>query len=179
MSSGQHAEFLSATLPSMDLVYNLARRLAESPNDVEDLVQETYLRAYGAWVAGRRPRTPAPWIATICLNTGRSMIRRARPEVLMEDVDAGDLDEPGIPVDDEVVDAAIASLDRRLVREALLRLSEEQRVAIALMDLAGFTASEAARITGSPRGTILARVHRGRKRLAGMLERSVMLDEES
>src|SRR5919106_884233 len=52
---------------------------------------------------------------------------------------------------------------------ALWRPPEEQRIAIALMDLAGFTASETGRITGSPRGTVLARVHRGRKRLARML----------
>jgi RNA polymerase sigma-70 factor (ECF subfamily) len=47
------------------------------------------------------------------------------------------------------------------------------------MDLSGFTAREVARITGAPRGTVLARVHRGRKKLASMLERSVLFREEA
>jgi len=68
---------------------------------------------------------------------------------------------------------------RSLVHDALSRLPPEQRVAIALMDLSGFTAAEAARITGAPRGTILARVHRGRKKLAHLLEGSVPFREDA
>ncbi|MBA3551512.1 MAG: hypothetical protein H0W27_01395 [Actinobacteria bacterium] len=73
----------------MDLVYNLARRLVRSPEDVQDLVQETYLAAFRAWSERRRPRKVEPWIATICLNLGRSAWRRRsrRPtEVPLEDL---------------------------------------------------------------------------------------------
>jgi RNA polymerase sigma-70 factor (ECF subfamily) len=56
-------------------------------------------------------------------------------------------------------------------------LPEEQRVTITLMDVDGFTAAEVAAITGAPRGTVLSRAHRGRKRLARLLEEQVTIDE--
>jgi RNA polymerase sigma-70 factor (ECF subfamily) len=58
--SSLHEEFLAETLPSLDLVYNLARRMMQRPEDVEDLVQETYLHAFGAWAQGRAiPSAPS------------------------------------------------------------------------------------------------------------------------
>ncbi|MCA1726990.1 MAG: RNA polymerase sigma factor [Actinobacteria bacterium] len=161
-----HDEFLAATLPAMDLVYNLARRLAWGPRDAEDLVQETYLRAFAAWTSGRRPRRVEPWIATICLNAGRSWLRRSSTRLEEPSEALTDWASP-----DDTEGEAIRSLRRDRLHEALWQLPEEQRVAIALMDLTGLTAAETARITGSPRGTVLARVHRGRKRLAAILER--------
>jgi RNA polymerase sigma factor (sigma-70 family) len=85
-----HDEFLRATMGAMDIVYNLARRFSERPEDAEDLVQETYLAAYRAWRERRRPRRLEPWMATICLNLGRSRYRTRgrRPiEVPIEDRD--------------------------------------------------------------------------------------------
>ncbi len=161
-------EFLNATLPALDLVYNLARRLARNQQDVEDLVQETYLKAFQAWTTNRRPRRVEPWIATICLNAGRSLLRRAayRYETPVQEV--------RWPHEDvDAADEAIAALRRTVVHEALWQLPEEQRVAITLMDLAGLTALEVAKLTGSPRGTVLSRVHRGRKRLAALLASEV------
>ncbi len=64
---------------------------------------------------------------------------------------------------------AIGALTAALVRRALATLSEEQRVAVTLVDLCGFTSAEAAGILGCPRGTVLSRVHRGRKALARLL----------
>jgi RNA polymerase sigma-70 factor, ECF subfamily len=165
MRKRTHDEFLDATLPALDLVYNLARRLLD-PRDVEDVVQETFTRAFEAWSSGRRPRKVEPWLATICLNTGRSWLRRAsnRREVPAEP-------DPAMPGGEDVARDAIGNVRKDAVHAALWELPEEQRIAITLMDLAGFTASEVARIMGSPRGTVLARVHRGRKRLARILEK--------
>ncbi len=162
-----HDEFLDATLPALDLVYNLARRLVD-PRDVEDVVQETFTRAFEAWSAGRPPRKVEPWLATICLNTGRSWLRRAstRREVPSEP-------DPALAAGDDVARDAIHNLRKEAVHAALWELPEEQRIAVTLMDLDGFTASEVAKITGSPRGTVLARVHRGRKKLARILEKEV------
>jgi RNA polymerase sigma-70 factor, ECF subfamily len=165
-----HEDFLAVTLPSIDLVYNLARRLVAT-DEVEDLVQETYMKAFDAWKRGRKPRKVDPWIATICLNAGRSWLRSTarRREVPYDTVPEG----TGAQ---EVEALALGAVEARAVHDALWRLPEEQRIAIALMDLAGFTAAETGRITGSPRGTVLARVHRGRKRLAHLLrsEREVL-----
>ncbi|MEX2459355.1 MAG: sigma-70 family RNA polymerase sigma factor [Actinomycetota bacterium] len=150
----------------MDLVYNLARRMARHQADAEDLVQETYMRAFEAWTAGRRPRRVEPWIATICLNAGRSWLRRASTR--LEDP-SDEVTDRGAPDDTEA--EAVAGLQRGEIARALWQLPEEQRIAIALMDLVGFTAAETAKMIGAPRGTVLARVHRGRKRLALILQR--------
>lgn len=176
MSSSLHEEFLAETLPSLDLVYNLARRMLQRPEDVEDLVQETYLHAFGAWAQGRRPRKVEPWIATICLNAGRSWLRKA--VVRHEDPEDLDRFEDALASED-VEEEAMGRIRREMVHRALWRLSDGQRIAIALMDLDGLTAAQVSRVTGWPRGTVLSRVHRGRKKLAELLERKVGLREEA
>ena len=72
----------------------------------------------------------------------------------------------------DVADTVIAGLDAREVRRCLAMLPETQRLSIVLMDLAGYTAREAAEVLGCPRGTVLARVHRGRRKLAQLLAES-------
>jgi RNA polymerase sigma-70 factor (ECF subfamily) len=153
-------------LGAMDLVYNLSRRFADRVEDTEDLMQETYLAAFRAWRDQRRPGRVEPWIATICLNLGRSRYRTkgSRPiEVQIEDRDfrAPDVTEPEL--------AAEATMDREALHQAMWRLPEEQRVAITLVDLAGLSTAEAARAMGTPRGTVLSRLHRGRRGLAALL----------
>lgn len=145
-------------MPAADLVFNLARRLTHSASDAEDLVQETYARAWAAWIDGRRPRKAAPWLATICLNLGRDRLRRTATHA--ETPWQTGFDPPGR------TDVENEAINHSTVETALRRLPEEQRIAIVLMDLCGFTAAETAIITEAPRGTVLARVHRGRKKLA-------------
>ena len=152
-------DFLRATLPASDLVFNLARRLVPDRADAEDLVQETYLRAWQAWRSGRPPRRVEPWLATICLNLGRDRARRAATRLEVELL--GDLADAT-----DVAAEAIHRVQRTQVERALWALPEPQRLAVTLMDLGGFTAAEAAKLLGHPRGTVLAWVHRGRKALA-------------
>jgi RNA polymerase sigma-70 factor (ECF subfamily) len=163
-------DFLEATLGAMDLVHNLARRITRDPDAAEDLVQETYLAAFQAWRKHRRPERVEPWIATICLNLARSNFRRLRrrPEETLQA-------DPGESVRSEADTAweALAAIDRGVVRSALWALPEEQRVAVTLMDIGGLTAKEVARVMGTPRGTVLSRVHRGRKALAALVRREV------
>jgi RNA polymerase sigma-70 factor (ECF subfamily) len=162
MTSGE--EFLRATLPALDLVHNLARRFAPGRADAEDLVQETYLRAWQAWTAGRPPRRVEPWLATICLNLGRDRARLAasRLEVAAEGLE-------GLADLVDVETEAIARSQRAQVERALRALPEPQRVAVTLMDLGGFTAAEVAELLGRPRGSVLAWAHRGRKALARLV----------
>jgi RNA polymerase sigma-70 factor, ECF subfamily len=168
-------EFLRASMGSMDIVYNLARRFSERPEDAEDLVQETYLAAYRAWRDRRRPRRFEPWMATICLNLGRSRyrMRGRRPvEVPIEDRDFR------APATADPEQAAEAAMDRHALYEAMWRLTEEQRVALTLVDLVGLKTAEAARAIGIPRGTVLSRVHRGRRALAALLWDEVRVERE-
>ncbi len=170
---GDHRAFLDATLPYVDVVYQVARHAAGDGQEPEDLVQETYLRAFAAFGSFRGENARA-WLAAICLNVARSQARRRRlrpweataralPDALPVARAAG-----GEAVPD-VADVVIASLDAQAVSRCLAQLPEPQRVCIVLMDVAGYTARETAEALGCPRGTVLARVHRGRRRLAGLL----------
>jgi RNA polymerase sigma-70 factor, ECF subfamily len=169
--TGDHREFLDATLPYLDVVHQIARHAAAGGQDPEDLVQETYLRAYaafGSWRGG----SPRAWLAAICLNTARSQARRQRRRP-REDPAAALLDTlPAVRTGEcapDVADVVIAGLDAQAVSRCLALLPQPQRLCIVLMDVAGYTAAEAAEVLGCPRGTVLARVHRGRRRLARLL----------
>ena len=164
----QRAEFLEAALPCLDAITQLARHLTRQRCDAEDLVQETYLRAY-AHFAEYRGGSMRAWLAAICLNIARSEGRRLarRPHELL-DADP----EPPALSGDPVADAALGNLDWHAIRAGLAQLPEPQRLCIVLMDIAGYTASETAMLLGCPRGTVLARVHRGRVRLARILTAS-------
>ena len=158
---GDHEDFLQATLRHADLLHTLAVRLAPHPADAADIVQDTYLRAFAAWHR-RRPDDVGAWLATICLNVGRDERRRhARRTAVISDGPV-----PDLPDRADTAQAALGRLSAARVKTALWALPDSQRIAITLMDLCGFTAAQAAAITGAPRGTILARVHRGRKALA-------------
>ncbi|MEX2289157.1 MAG: RNA polymerase sigma factor [Mycobacteriales bacterium] len=159
-------EFLEAFTEHLDRLHNLARGLTSSRQDAEDLVSETCLLALRGW-RRRAPDDPAAWFATICLNAARSSYRRsaARPvEIAAEDWLLAQADERA-----DTARSALASVEATRVREALARLPAPQREAITMMDLAGYTAAQTATIVGAPRGTVLARVHRGRKVLARIL----------
>ena len=169
-----HRVFLDATLPHLDVVYQVARQAAGEGQDPEDLVQETYLRAYAAFGSYRGENARA-WLAAICLNVARSQARRRRRRpwevpgsVLLEVLPLSRAD-GGEGVAADVADVVIAGLDAENVSRCLARLPEPQRVCILLVDVAGYSAREAAETMGCPRGTVLARVHRGRRRLAQLL----------
>lgn len=155
-------------MPAMDLVYNIARRMVLRAEDAEDLVQETYLAAYRAWLDGRTPRRVEPWLATICLNLGRSAFRHRsrRPREVsweaLDVVDRGDAEAE-----------ALGRIERRAVHEALWQLPDEQRIAITLVDLVGLSTAETAEAMRTPRGTVLSRLHRGRRALTSLLSEHV------
>ena len=150
---------------AMDLVFNLSRRLTDSRQDAEDLVQETFLRAFRAWMDLRRPKRVEPWLATICLNLARSRFRaRARrpSEVALQDwmVERRPSEDP---------ESRAEGIERDELYRAMHELPEEQRVALTLVDLSGLSTFEAAEAMGTPRGTVLSRLHRGRRALARLL----------
>jgi RNA polymerase sigma-70 factor (ECF subfamily) len=164
MNSDTDEEFLAATLPHLDPVYRVAGRMTRDPGHAEDLVQETYVRAFTAFPSYRGGSIRA-WLVTICLNLARSEGRRARRRP--HEVPAPDA--PAVAGPGDVADAVVASVERAAIARALARLPLEQRTCVVLVDLGGLTYREAADILGCPRGTVLARVHRGRRRVAGLL----------
>ena len=159
-------EFLDAFTEHLDRLHNLARGLTRTRQDAEDLVSETCLLALRGW-RRRRPDDPAAWLATVCLNAARSSYRRSAVRPVEVAADDWLLSQP-----DELADtagAALAAVEAARVRTALAQLPTRQLEAITLMDLGGYTAAQTAQILGVPRGTVLARVHRGRKVLARAL----------
>jgi RNA polymerase sigma-70 factor (ECF subfamily) len=168
-----HRAFLDATIPHLDVVWQVARHAAGEGQDPEDLVQETFLRAYAGFGSYRGGNTRA-WLAAICLNAARSQARRRRrrprevPAPALLDALPWYRADGGESAAD-VADVVIADLEAEKVSRCLVLLPEPQRVCIVLVDVAGYTAREAAEALGCPRGTVLARVHRGRRRLAQLL----------
>lgn len=161
-----HRAFLDATLPHLPAVHNVARRMAGASGEADDLVQETYLRAFKAFPT-YRGGSMRGWLVAICLNAARSEARRVlcRPE----EEPRAELEGPA--GSEDVCDAAVASVERAAIVRALGHLPEAQRTTLVLVDVAGLTAQEAADLMACPRGTVLARVHRGRRRLAELLAR--------
>jgi RNA polymerase sigma-70 factor (ECF subfamily) len=158
-------DFEKAALPHLDAIWSLARRLCRDGRDVEDLVQETFLRAFAAFDTWRGGDVQA-WLAVICLNTARSLARRRRCRPYeVTDANGGER-----PAPDDPSEEATDRVRRGAVERALAGLPTEQRHAIELMDIAGLSAQAVANMLGCPRGTVLARVHRGRRRLVGLLD---------
>lgn len=150
-----HRALLGATLPHLDAVYRVARYAGIGSWQPEDLVQETYLRAFAGFTGHTGPSTRA-WLITICLHVARSEGRRRSRRVAEQTIgDGEDLRPSGTDVFAEVQ----AGLDSEAVHRALQSLPTDQRLAIVLMDLNGFTAAEVAEMLSRPRGTILARGH--------------------
>ena len=127
-----HRAFLDATLPYVDVVYQVARHATRAGQEPEDLVQETYLRAYAVFGSYRGENTRA-WLAAICLNAARSEARRRqrRPwEVPAQALDAL----PAARADEapDVADVVIAGLDAQAVSRCLAWLPEPQRLCIGV-----------------------------------------------
>ncbi len=160
------AAFLDAFTEHLDRLHNLARGLTRSAQDAEDLVSETCVLALRGW-RRRPPDDPAAWLATVCLNAARSSYRKR--SVSPVEIQADDWLQARVDDRADTARSALSAVQSARVREALGCLSTEQREAITLMDLGGYTAAQAAQILGVPRGTVLARVHRGRKVLARTL----------
>lgn len=164
MDETRHA-FLEATLPHLDLLYRVARHAVHDHHRAEDVVQETYLRAFANFANHRGPSTRA-WLVAICLNLVRSEGRRRAHRLVETPLPEADL-YPAAGRD--VADEVLARFDGERVARALDRLPEHYRLAIVLMDLAGLSAAEAAAQLDCPRNTVLSWAHRGHRRLAALL----------
>lgn len=161
--------FQRMAVEALPALYSLARRLVR--DGAEDLVQETLLRAYRARGDLKDREAGGRWLKTILVNAFRDQLRkRARSikEVPMEEVEDFSLykvliEEDPLPYSDTLHQDFLQAFDREDVREVLTRLPDLYRVPLMLRYMDGFATKEIARLLGVPLGTILARVHRGRK----------------
>ena len=164
-------------MPFMDQLYAAAVRMTRNPADAEDLVQETYLRAYRGFGSFQEGTNLKAWLYRILTNTFinsyRSKKRRPDETELDEGEDLylfrrlGGLEaaRAGRSAEDELMDLFTDSE----VKDALDALPEQFRVAVLLADVEGFAYKEIAEILDIPIGTVMSRLHRGRKALQKQL----------
>jgi RNA polymerase sigma-70 factor (ECF subfamily) len=186
--SGLRESFQSLARENLPLLYSMARRLtSDAP---EDLVQEALLRAYGSYGQLRDRRAGGRWLQAILVNAFRDRLRkqaRRVEEVAVENVEDFSLyrtlaEEDPFPYSDTLHVDFLQAFGREDVREVLLRLPEHYRAPLVLRYVDGFATKEIARLLGVPLGTVLARLHRGRKLFEKELwtyaEETGLLEEE-
>jgi RNA polymerase sigma-70 factor (ECF subfamily) len=164
-------DFEEVALPLIPDVSRFAYSLTRDPDEADDLVQDTYLKAFRAWHTFSPGTNVRSWLFTICKNTFRRRFRRerVRPEVEQEAVG----DDDAMPTVLSHVNAERLGLgdlfDRLDVQPALEQgladLPELFREVVALVDLEGLSYHEAAEILDVPVGTVRSRLFRARRRL--------------
>jgi RNA polymerase sigma-70 factor (ECF subfamily) len=161
--------FRAIAEPELPRLYGLARRLVG--DDAEDLVQECLLRAYRSFSQLESDQAGGRWLTSILVNSCRDHWRaRARrvEEVEFEEVDEFSLfrriaDEDPFPYSDSVHLDFLHQFGNEDVRAVLVSLPELYRVPLVLVHMAGYHVKEVAHMLDVPLGTMLARLHRGRK----------------
>ncbi|MHB8220979.1 MAG: sigma-70 family RNA polymerase sigma factor [Acidimicrobiales bacterium] len=167
------ARFTDLAMEYMPALYSAALRMTRKPADAEDLVQETYLKAYRAFGGFTEGTNLKAWLYRILTNTYINAYRSAkrRPEIAdVEDVEdlylyrrlapTGGSD-PGRSAED----LALERFTDDDVKAALESLPDAFRIAVLLADVEGFSYKEIADITDVPIGTVMSRIHRGRRAL--------------
>ncbi len=158
-------EFAALAVSHLAEVTAFARRLTRNLSDADDLVQDTYDRAFRHWTELRELQACRAWLFRIARNIQMDHIRgaAARPELrLVRDTDEL-AREPAVPAE------TVERLDARQLEAALQRLPNEQREAVLLCDLWGFAYNEIAQIVGCPLGTVQSRIARGRTAVVATL----------
>jgi RNA polymerase sigma-70 factor (ECF subfamily) len=164
--------FARDAIPWMDDVYRFALSLTRDPADAQDIVQETYLRAYRSWHTFEPDSDCRRWLFTICRNAFLRSRQRARHEVDVNDGDTESLAaarEHRAMIDDGT-DRLLATLDLGpALDRALDNLDEPFRAAVQLVDIEDQSYEAAAEILGVPIGTVRSRLFRARRQLQEQL----------
>jgi RNA polymerase sigma-70 factor, ECF subfamily len=169
-ASDLESRFEAEALPLLQGLYSAANRLTRNAADAEDLVQETYLRAYRGFHQFQEGTNIKAWLYRILMNTFiNSYRKKQRQPQTISDEEVADwylyskMSESGLEPSAET--EVIESLPDEDVQEALSSIPEQFRIAVLLADVEGFSYKEIAEITGVPIGTVMSRLHRGRKAL--------------
>jgi RNA polymerase sigma-70 factor (ECF subfamily) len=170
--------FEREVLPMLPNLYGAALRLARNPQDAEDLVQETCLRAYRGFAGFEQGTNLRAWMYRILTNTFINAYRKKQREPLtVQGEDVGDwylyekLGETGVEASAETT--VLENIPDEDVRLALEALPEGFRMAVLLADVEGFSYKEIAGILDIPIGTVMSRLHRGRRALEKALWQTV------
>jgi RNA polymerase sigma-70 factor, ECF subfamily len=174
--------FEEEALALSDQVYRVARHLAGSREEADDLVQETYARAFRSWRSYQPGTNLRAWMLRILTNLNIDRGRRAQRTPPMQGLEANDYflydrltESDGGPSDEERV---VERLSQDDIVAALASVPHDFRDVIVLVDIGDFSYQDAAQILDIPIGTVMSRLHRGRRVLKRELAESV-LEEDS
>ena len=162
--------FEEEALELADQVYNVARRLVSSREEAEDLMQETYARAFRNWQSFEPGTNLRAWLLRILTNLNIDRGRRAQRTPAMQPLEEGDYflynrleaaaGEPGA-----AEERVLSRLSQNHVVDALADLPHDFRDVVVLVDIGEFSYAESAQILDIPIGTVMSRLHRGRRML--------------
>ncbi|WP_053383506.1 sigma-70 family RNA polymerase sigma factor [Leucobacter celer] len=163
--------FTEEALPLLDQLYGAAMKMTRNPQDAQDLVQETFLKAYSAFASFTEGTNLKAWLYRIMTNSYINTYRKKQREPylgVVEELEDWQLGGAESTTATSARSAEAEAIDRTpatVVTDALNALPEDFRIAVYLADVEGFSYQEIADIAEVPIGTVMSRLHRGRARL--------------
>jgi RNA polymerase sigma-70 factor (ECF subfamily) len=167
--------FESQALPYMDQLYAAALRMTRNPSDAEDVVQETYAKAYASFHQFTPGTNLKAWLYRILTNTFINTYRKKQREPYqgtideLQDWQLGGAESTTARSSRSAEAEAIDHLPDSAVKDALQAIPEDFRMAVYFADVEGFAYQEIADIMKTPIGTVMSRLHRGRRMLRDLL----------